>query len=159
MSDAPPFASSLGRVTSGLYIVTTGVEEQATGFLASWVQQAGFEPPAVTVAVHKDRAVLEVLRACGHFCVSILAPSSMHHLKHFGKGFAPGESAFEGLSIANSDTGVPYLADSHAWLSCEIIGESTWSDHVILCGEVGAGSCANLEETPATHVRKSGLSY
>ncbi len=159
MSNVQPLAAALGRIISGLYIVTTGAGEQATGFLGSWVQQAGFEPPVVTVAVHKDRTVLDACRSCGHFCVSVLAPSSMHHMKHFGQGFAPGENAFEGLNTALTDSGVPYLTDAHAWLACTIIGESSWSDHVILCGEVVDGSCLSLDESPATHVRKNGLSY
>ena len=160
MGAAPdPLVTALGRVASGLYIVTTGSGPDATGFLGSWVMQAGFEPPAVTVAVHRDRAVLGPMRESGHFCVSVLAPSSMNLLGHFAKGFAPGEDAFAGLDIAVADSGVPYLTGAHAHLSCRLLGEETWSDHVILCGEVLAGGCASLEEDPATHVRKNGLSY
>ena len=139
--------------------MTTGTGDDATGFLGSWVQQSGFEPPALTVAVQKDRSVLEVFRACGHFCVSVIATSSMHLMKHFGGGFSPGENAFEGLAIAHADSGVPYLTDAHAWLACKIMGESTWSDHAILCGEVVAGACSSLEEAPVTHVRTNGLNY
>ena len=159
MSNEQPLAAALGRVTSGLYILTTGAGEQATGFVGSWVQQAGFEPPMVTIAVHGERTVLGVFRSCGHFCVSVLAPSSMHHMKHFGQGFAPGENAFEGVATGLADSGVPYLTDAHAWLACKIVGESSWSDHVIICGEVIDGSCTDLDESPTAHVRKNGLSY
>ncbi len=152
-------ANALGRVASGLYIVTTGTGGEATGFLGSWVMQAGFEPPAVTVAVHRDRAVLSALRETGHFCVSILSPSSMNLLGHFAKGFKPGEDAFEGLDIALAASGVPYLTAAHAHLSCKIIGESEWSDHVVLCGQVVAGDCAGFDEDPAIHIRKNGKSY
>jgi flavin reductase (DIM6/NTAB) family NADH-FMN oxidoreductase RutF len=155
----PAFVPALGRLSSGLYIVTTGVGDQATGMLGSWVQQAGFEPPAVTVAMHKERGVTEAFRACGHFCISVLSPSSMHHCKHFGRGFDPDDKPFEGLDTTLAASGVPYLTDAHAYLACKIIGESTWSDHVIFCGEVVDGSCPDLEELPTTHVRKNGLSY
>lgn len=154
-----PLVKALGRVASGLYIVTTGTGEAATGFLSSWVMQAGFEPPAVTVAVHRDRAVLGVMRDCGHFCVSVLAPSSMNLLGHFAKGFKPGEAAFLGLDTELAASGVPYLTGAHAHLSCKLLGESFWSDHVILCGEVLAGECPSIEEDPAIHIRKNGLSY
>ena len=154
------FVPALGRISSGLFIVTTGTGENATGFLGSWVMQAGFEPPAVTVAVHRDRAVLGVLRKCGHFCLSVLSTSSMHYLKHFARGFQPGENAFEGLTTTAASTSeVPYLADAHAHLECEILGEQVWTNHVVVCGEVLAGSCRDLIEMPATHVRNSGLSY
>ena len=158
-ADPDSLVTALGRVSSGLYIVTTGTGSDATGFLGSWVMQAGFEPPAVTVAVHKDRAVLAPFRESGHFCVSVLAPSSMNLLGHFAKGFAPGEDAFDGLDVATAASGVPYLTGAHAHLSCRLIGEEAWSDHVILCGEVLAGGCDSLEEDPSIHVRKNGLSY
>ena len=159
MAELPDFAPALGRLSSGLYIVTTGVGEASTGFLASWVQQAGFEPPAVTIAVQKERAVLDVMRECGHFCVSVLGPSSMHFLKHFGKGFEPGDDAFVGLDIERAACGVPFLRDAHATLACDVVGEASWSDHVIFCGVVRDGRCADLAEAPVTHVRKNGLSY
>lgn len=160
MSETPDsLMQALGRIASGLYIVTTGSGAEATGFLGSWIMQAGFEPPAVTVAVHRDRAVLGAMRDSGHFCVSVLAPASMSLLGHFSRGFKPGEDAFVGLDIALADSGVPYLTAAHAYLSCKLLGEATWSDHVILCGEVLAGECESLQEDPATHIRKSGLSY
>ena len=160
MNELPePLMQALGRVASGLYIVTTGSGADATGFLGSWIMQAGFEPPALTVAVHRDRAVLGALRESGHFCVSVLASSSMDLVGHFARGFKPGEDAFVGLDTELTDGGVPYLADAHAYLSCKLLGEATWSDHVILCGEVLAGDCRSLEEDPATHIRKNGLRY
>jgi flavin reductase (DIM6/NTAB) family NADH-FMN oxidoreductase RutF len=150
---------ALGRVTSGLYIVTTGVGAEATGFLGSWVMQAGFDPPAVTVAVGHERAALAVLRECGHFCLSVLSPSSRRYIKHFARGFDRGEDAFRGLAPALAASGVPYLPDAHAWLACRVLGEGRWSDHVIVCGEVLEGGCAGLDEEPAVHIRKTGLSY
>ena len=50
-------APVLGRVASGIYILTIRNQDQETGMLASWVLQAGFEPPMVTVAVKKGRYV------------------------------------------------------------------------------------------------------
>jgi hypothetical protein len=58
-------SAALGRVPSGIFILTTGYEGRATGMLASWVQQAGFEPPMVTVAVRRDRFVAEWIAATG----------------------------------------------------------------------------------------------
>lgn len=159
MTDKAFLAPALGRVTSGLFILSTGSGDQVSAFLASWVQQAGFDPPAVTVAVQQDRAVLEELRRNRHFCISILSPSSAQFLKHFAAGFEPGVDPFSGVEKRLSRNGVPYLAQAHAHLECELLGDAGWSDHVIVCGEVIAGECADLEEAPLTHVRRNGLSY
>ena len=44
----------LGRVPSGVFILTASDGQgKETGMLASWVQQAGFDPPCDTVAVNQ----------------------------------------------------------------------------------------------------------
>ena len=71
--DAPsPLARALGRMPQGLYVVTTGSAEAPLGFVASLVQQVGFDPPTVCVAVSKGRDHVEAIRAAGGFTVSIL---------------------------------------------------------------------------------------
>jgi flavin reductase (DIM6/NTAB) family NADH-FMN oxidoreductase RutF len=151
-------ARGLGRVVSGLFVLTTGEGEGATGMLASFVQQAGFEPPAVTVAVAKGRGILDELRRCGRFCISILHDQSMGLLAHFARGFEPGQPAFENVSTAVATNGVPYLTDAHAYIACEVIGEADWTDHVVFCGAVVGGDRSD-DDQPLTHVRKDGLKY
>jgi hypothetical protein len=51
------WARALGRIPSGLFILTARFEDQSTGMLASWVQQVSFDPPLVSVAVKKGRFV------------------------------------------------------------------------------------------------------
>src|SRR5690606_34940172 len=51
----------LGRVTSGIYILSVGSGDRATGMLTSWVMQAGFDPPMVSVAVKTGRYVCDWL--------------------------------------------------------------------------------------------------
>ncbi|MFM8660335.1 MAG: flavin reductase, partial [Cyanobium sp.] len=53
---------ALGRLSGGLYVVTARQSDGAGGsrsgaMVASWVSQASFEPPGITVAVAKDRAI------------------------------------------------------------------------------------------------------
>ena len=43
----PPLARALGRIPSGLYIVSTVRDGRPVGFLGSFVMQMGFEPPTV----------------------------------------------------------------------------------------------------------------
>src|SRR5687768_13076480 len=61
---------ALGRVPSGLYILTARHDGKATGMLASWVQQAGFDPPMVTVAVNRDRYVGDWITRSGRFALN-----------------------------------------------------------------------------------------
>ena len=52
-SDLDDRALALGRIPSGLYVVTTLRDERAVGFVGSFVMQMGFAPPTVAIAVGK----------------------------------------------------------------------------------------------------------
>ena len=56
-------APVLGRVPSGVFILVAGDGSGLrTGLLTSWVQQASFEPPQVTIAVNKSRYLIDWLK-------------------------------------------------------------------------------------------------
>jgi hypothetical protein len=76
MPDISPLARALGRVPSGLFIVTANAATGPIGFLGSFVMQTGFEPPTLVVAVGKGRPHLDAIRAAGRFGVSVLDKQS-----------------------------------------------------------------------------------
>ena len=156
--EIPHVAQAMGSIPSGLFILTTGRGDAATGLLTSFVQQVGLDPLAVTVAIKRDRDVAELIRKEKAFCLSILRRESKQLLAHFARGFEENEPAFEGLCTELCELGIPYLSDAHGHLVCELIGESTWTDHVLFCATVIAGACHGDGE-PWIHVRKNGLSY
>ncbi len=158
MVERSGLAEGLGRIVSGLFILTTGDGDEATGMLASFVQQAGFDPPAITVALKKGRPIVDALRQCGRFSVSVLHDGSIGLLAHFARGFEPGQPAFEGIDTAVGANGVPYLAQAHAHVECELLGEADWTDHIVFCGRVIDGGRID-EDQPLTHVRRDGLNY
>lgn len=51
----------MGRVVGSLSIVTAKDGDAESAMLASWLSQASFDPPGLTVAVKKDRAVESLL--------------------------------------------------------------------------------------------------
>ncbi|MBK8980445.1 MAG: flavin reductase [Planctomycetes bacterium] len=155
----PDFARALACVPSGLFVLTAGTGTAATGCLVSFVQQVGFEPPALSVALKRGRHIETAVRATGRFCLSVLDESQAGLLAHFARGFDPGEPAFEGVETALDADGVPYLSEALAWLSCRLLGEVTWSDHVLFGAAVQAGARRDGEGRPMVHIRKNGLSY
>src|SRR5918999_987649 len=44
---------ALGRVPSGVFILTAAHNGESAAMMASWVQQAAFDPPAVSIAMAK----------------------------------------------------------------------------------------------------------
>jgi len=151
--DAP-----LGRVASGIYILTAGTGDRATGMLASWVMQAGFEPPMVTVVVKQGRYVTDWITDGQPFVLNIVGEQQGDLLKHFGRGFEPDEAAFEGLALEHCPRGVPILSDCLGHLQCEPQSHIDSGDHRIFLARVVRGNLQN-DAPPMVHLRKSGKNY
>ncbi|HEX4606934.1 MAG TPA: flavin reductase family protein [Urbifossiella sp.] len=150
--------AALGRVPSGLFVLTVSAGGRETGMLASWVQQCSFDPPRVSAAVAKERWVLSALADGAAFTVNVLGEGEKKLVAHFGKGFGPDEPAFTGLEITRSDTGAPILTAAHAHLECRVAGRYDAGDHVLIIGTVAAGA-VHHEARPVTHVRRTGKHY
>jgi len=151
-------AAALGRVPSGLFILTVGQGPQATGMLVSWVQQCSFDPPQVSVAVRRERGISGLLADDAPFVLNQLAADQSKLLRHFGKGIAPGESAFDGLLTTTSSHGIRVLLDALCHLDCRVTGRQSAGDHDLVIGRVVAGRL-HSELGPYVHIRKNGLNY
>src|SRR5260370_8830914 len=91
--------AALGRIPSGLFILTVRHGDAETGMLASWVQQCSFEPPQVSVALKRDRDVWAWLTDGAAFTLNILDDSQTDMIGHFGRGFALGKPPFTDLAM------------------------------------------------------------
>lgn len=155
-------AAVLGRIPSGLFILTArSADGRETGLLASWVQQASFAPPMITVAVNAKRYLHGWFETAPMVGLNLIAEGQKDLLKHFGAGFEPGEPAFEGLHVTRGVTGVPLLRDALGGLEGMIVGQLTTGDHVIYAVEVTAALVGPTlgVATPWVHLRKNGLKY
>lgn len=150
---------ALGRIPSGLFVISWRSDDTDRGMLASWVMQAGFEPPSLTVAVARARDLLAAVHAGSHFVVNVLAESQRPLLGRFGK---PGDEPFAGLEVGRTPSGIATLPETAGWLEClplpDAIGEAGPGDHVVVRGTVIAAGCGG-ERQPLVHVRKNGLRY
>ena len=150
--------AAMGRIPSGLFVLTLTAGGRDTGMLASWVQQCSFAPPRVSAAVAKGRWVLPELTDGVAFVVNVLAEGEKKLVAHFGKGFGPDEPAFTGLDAARTADGAPILTAAHAHLECRVSGRYDAGDHVLIVGEV-VGGAVHHDARPATHVRRTGTHY
>lgn len=153
-----PLAKALGRIPSGLFLVTTLDGSRPVGFVGSFVQQVGFEPPVVCVAVGKARGPLAALRASRAFGISILDGASGAVMGRFFRKYEAPATPFDGLQLVTARTGCPLIGEALAWLDCRVVGEHELGDHVAVFGEVVEGSLVR-EGEPSVHLRKNGLSY
>lgn len=161
MSDADSrkqLGGALGKVPSGLFILTARHDDAVTGMLASWVQQCAFEPPQLTVAVKKGRDILAWLSEGAQFTLNILEENQTDLIAHFGRGFTLTEPAFTGLDVTPLPDSGPVLAEALAYLTCRVLGRFSAADHEILIAHVISGQ-TQADGHPMVHVRKSGFHY
>jgi flavin reductase (DIM6/NTAB) family NADH-FMN oxidoreductase RutF len=151
-------AGALGRVPSGLFILTARNGSDETGMLVSWVQQCSFEPPQISCCVRGDRDVLAWLTPEAPFTINILDEDQTDLLVHFGKGFDLGQPAFTGLDVERPGGAAPVLSDALAYLDCRVVSRHAVGDHALLIGRAVAGHVLG-EGKPMVHVRRSGLRY
>lgn len=157
-SPSDALGAALGRVPSGLFIVTTrDASNEALGFLGSFVQQVAMDPPTVCVAVGKDRDHLAAMRAAGRFSISVLGDDGKGLMKPFFKSEGEG-SPFDEVEVLDAETGGPVLAGALAWLDCRVSGEHDAGDHVVVFGVVESGERL-VDGEPLVHTRKNGLRY
>ncbi len=155
---SPDAAKAISRIPSGCSILTARTQTDRTGMLASWVQQAAFEPPIVSVAVKAGRPISDIIQTAGGFALNLLGENPGPMFKHFGKGFAPGEEAFADLDTNDVEFGIA-IPDRIALLSCKLVATQKVGDHDVHFGEVVRANVDEALPTPYVHIRKSGSSY
>jgi len=151
-------AAALGRIASGLFILTARHGDAATGMLASWVQQCSFQPPLVSVAVHREREIGDWLTVGAGFTLNILDDTQTDMIVHFGKGFKADEEAFRGLEITPLEHAGPVLSDALAFLECRTVARHPAGDHELVIGQVVRGEML-AEGHPMVHIRRNGMHY
>ncbi|MBV9123352.1 MAG: flavin reductase family protein [Planctomycetes bacterium] len=155
---AKQWAAALGRMASGLFVITARQGKTETGMLASWVQQCSFEPPLISLAIRAGRDILELLTPGATFAVNILDATQTDMIIHFGRGFALNEPAFENLDVEHPNDGPAVLTESLAYLECRVAARHATGDHELVIGQVVGGRLLS-EDQPMVHVRKSGCHY
>src|SRR5215470_17664261 len=83
--DNEQIGRAIGRLTSGVYVITLKANGAPEGILMTWIGQAAFEPPLISVAVKKGRPILDHLSKGARFAINVLSKKNMDVFKHFAK--------------------------------------------------------------------------
>ena len=156
---------ALGRLSGGLYVVTAsqgdGESLRRSAMVASWVSQASFTPPGITVAVAKDRAIEALMQVGDQFVLNILREDNHQQLlRHFLKRFPPGADRFAGINVLEEEAeGGPVLGDALAYLGCRVEQRMEGPDHWVIYAVVEQGNVADANAMTAVHHRKVGNHY
>ncbi|KAM3115269.1 diflavin flavoprotein [Phormidesmis sp. 146-33] len=149
---------ALGRVVGSLCVVSAKQGDTTSGVLTSWVSQATFNPPGVTVAIAKDHADGVLDHAGDRFVLNILK-EGRNLRRHFMKPAAPGENRFADVDTQEASNGCPVLSEALAYLECTVQNRMECGDHWLLYAVVESGKVLEQKGVTAVYHRKSGSYY
>ena len=154
MSD---IAESVGHIPAGLFIVTIVEGDKKEGFLASWIQQASFDPLIISLAVKDDRICYPSILQGGIFTVNIVGDGRADYLKHFWKGYE--SSPFEDIDHEITQDGGLVIKGARSAMICRRVSQFRPGDHEIIFAKVLNSYVFNSSATSKVHLRKTGLTY
>src|SRR4051794_27816884 len=106
MSDRDPhLGKAIGKIPSGVYILSARHGDATAALMVSWVQQAGFEPLSLTVALAKDRPAYPLIRDGKLFTISVLPQDDTSLMRRYARGVKPGEDPFAGVNVNQTPAG------------------------------------------------------
>ncbi|MBW4673705.1 MAG: diflavin flavoprotein [Desmonostoc geniculatum HA4340-LM1] len=151
---------AVGRIVGSLCVLTAKQDDISSAMLASWVSQASFSPPGLTIAVAKDRAVESLTHSGNKFVLNILKEGNhLGLMKHFLKPFGPGQDRFADVAAEVAENGSPILTDALAYLECSVKNRMESGDHWLVYATVDNGKLLDNEGVTAVHHRKSATHY
>lgn len=151
-------APALGKIASGLYVATARVDGAPIGMLCSFVEQAGFQPPMISLAIAPERPIVAALEGHGDFGLHILSKHNHPLVKSFARGGTP--ESFAGHALIENERGVPQFAEAWAFLLCHVMNWVPAGDHVLYVAEVLDGALQHEgHDEPMIRIRRDGFGY
>jgi flavin reductase (DIM6/NTAB) family NADH-FMN oxidoreductase RutF len=156
-----PMFRAVGKIPSGLFILTAGRGPDFSAMLVSFVQQAARDPIMIAAAINRERPMTQAIERSGSFVLSIIGAGDRALLKHYARHALTGSEALAGIRHRRLDDGSVILSDACAWIQCRFRQRVEFgADHDLFLGVVEDGG---LNETPhpqpVVHIRHDGSNY
>ena len=156
MPDITPdeFRRVMGRLATGVTIVTTRADDDVHGTTMSAVCSVSLHPQLVLVCVDHESDIHALIQESGVFAVNILhegQASLAAELSHKGTAELLAAHRLETLSHRNGESGAPLLDDSLAHIECRVENTIEAGDHTIYVGAVVAAGVSPRADRPLLH--------
>ncbi len=97
--------------------------------IATWVMQTAMGGKRVVVAFYKPDLTLQLVKASGHCCISILAENQASLINKLGRKSGRDTDKLTRLEVGFDDFGNPYPANAIGYLQCEVVSWTHCLDH------------------------------
>ncbi len=156
MPDITPdeFRRVMGRLATGVTIVTTRAGDDVHGTTMSAVCSVSLQPQLVLVCVDHESDIHALIRESGVFAINVLHEGQADlaiELSHKGTPEQQAAHRLENLPHRNGETGAPLLEDSLAHVECRVENTVEAGDHTIYVGTVVAADVNPRANRPLLH--------
>ncbi len=141
------------KITYGLYIVSSRLNDKLNGFISNSVVQITAEPVQFAVCCHKDNYTSLHIKESKVFSISVLHKDTRAELIGlFGYKSGRDINKFESVNYITGKTGVPIVIDDTiAWIECELRQTYDVGTHLLFAGEVVKNDIIDSEKEPLTY--------
>ncbi|MBW4463867.1 MAG: diflavin flavoprotein [Pegethrix bostrychoides GSE-TBD4-15B] len=144
---------AVGRIAGSLCVITTHQNQQHQAILTSWVSQASFNPPGLTIAVSKEHAA--TLADSGNAFVLNILKEGRNIRRHFFKPLVAKGDRFEQVESYLAGNGCLVLQEGLAYLECSVQSRMECGDHWLIYATVESGKLLEALGITAVQHRKS----
>ena len=148
---------AVGRVTGSLCVLTGQQDGNPFGLLTSWISQASFSPPGVTIAIAKEGAAEVLARPGEQFVLNILKEGRT--LRRYFLKPVSGAAGFADVETQPAANGCLALSEALAYLECTVQNRMDCGDHWLIYAAIGNGKVLDPTGVTAVNHRKSGSQH
>ena len=147
---------SLRMFSYGVYIISSVNEGEYCVSTITWVSQASFEPPMISVCIKRNSASYEIVKKRREFILHLLGNNQKELASTF---FKPTIFEYEKLNGQefSLENNLPLLKDIPAYIQCKVVEILENGDHPLFLAEV-VDAKINNDSNPL-ELRKTGWTY
>jgi flavin reductase (DIM6/NTAB) family NADH-FMN oxidoreductase RutF len=153
----------LWKMPSGLYVVgSTDKGERRNGMTLNWATQVSFDPKWLGISVERGALTHELIETGGVFSLNIVDREDRAIVRKFTK---PVEVDLEARTLNDFPyfdapaTAAPVLAQSVAYVECEVRRPVEIGNHTLFLGEVVNAAFLKEENTEVLRMEDTRMNY
>jgi flavin reductase (DIM6/NTAB) family NADH-FMN oxidoreductase RutF len=153
----------LWAMPSGLYVVgSTDKGERRNGMTLNWASQMSFDPKWLAIGVERAALTHELIETGNVFSLCLIDREDRAIVRKFTKPVEVDLAAHTLNGFAYLDgpvTAAPVLAQSVAYLECEVRERTAVGDHTVFYGEIVNAAFLKDEDTPVLRMEDTRMNY
>ena len=147
---------SLRMLSYGVYILSSVNEGEYCVSTVTWVSQASFEPPMISVCIKRNSASYEIVKKRREFILHLLGDNQKELASTFFKPTIFENEKLNGQEFS-LENNLPLLKDIPAYIQCKVVEILENGDHPLFLAEV-VDAKINNDSNPL-ELRKTGWTY